>query len=57
VLRLVAEGMSNSEVATRLYISGQTVKTHMERICTKLGVSGRVAAVRRGLELGVLARP
>jgi DNA-binding CsgD family transcriptional regulator len=49
--------MSTSEVATRLYISSQTVKTHMERICTKLGVSGRVAAVRRGLEIGVLARP
>ena len=56
VLRLVAEGLSNNEVASRLYISGQTVKTHMERICTKLGVSGRVAAVKRGLEVGALAR-
>jgi DNA-binding NarL/FixJ family response regulator len=56
VLRLVAEGMSNTEVAARLYISSQTVKTHMERICTKLGVSGRVAAVKRGLEIGALAR-
>lgn len=56
VLRLVADGMSNGEVATRLYISSQTVKTHMERICTKLGVSGRVAAVKRGLEIGALAR-
>lgn len=56
VLRLVAEGLSNNEVAAKLYISGQTVKTHMERICTKLGVSGRVAAVKRGLELGALAR-
>ena len=55
VLRLVAEGLSNSEVAARLFISAQTVKTHMERICTKLGVSGRVAAVKRGLEVGVLA--
>ncbi|HKY75380.1 MAG TPA: response regulator transcription factor [Acidimicrobiia bacterium] len=56
VLRLVADGMSNSEVATKLYISSQTVKTHMERICSKLGVSGRVAAVKRGLEIGALAR-
>ena len=56
VLRLVAEGMSNNEVAATLYISGQTVKTHMERICAKLGVSGRVAAVKRGLEIGALAR-
>jgi DNA-binding CsgD family transcriptional regulator len=42
VLRLVAEGMSNGEIAGRLYISSQTVKTHLERICTKLGVSGLV---------------
>lgn len=56
VLRLVADGLSNNEVAAKLYISSQTVKTHMERICTKLGVSGRVAAVKRGLELGALAR-
>jgi DNA-binding NarL/FixJ family response regulator len=56
VLRLVAEGMSNGEVATKLYISSQTVKTHMERICTKLGVSGRAAAVKRGMETGALAR-
>jgi DNA-binding NarL/FixJ family response regulator len=56
VLRLVAEGLSNNEVAARLYISSQTVKTHMERISTKLGVSGRVAAVKRGLEVGILAR-
>lgn len=55
VLRLVAEGMSNGEVATKLYISSQTVKTHMERICTKLGVQGRVAAVKRALETGALA--
>ncbi len=55
VLRLVADGLSNSEVATKLYISSQTVKTHMERICTKLGVSGRVAAVKRGIETGALA--
>ena len=56
VLRLVADGMSNSEVAGKLYISAQTVKTHMERICTKLGVSGRAAAVKRGIETGALAR-
>ena len=56
VLRLVAEGMSNSEIAGRLYISSQTVKTHLERICTKLGVSGRAAAVKRGIATGALAR-
>ena len=56
VLALVAEGMSNSEIAGRLYISAQTVKTHLERICTKLGVSGRAAAVKRGIETGALSR-
>jgi len=56
VLHLVAEGMSNTEIAARLYISSQTVKTHLERICTKLGVSGRAAAVKRGIETGALSR-
>ena len=57
VLRLVADGMSNNEIAAKLYISGQTVKTHMERIGKKLAVSGRAAAVKRGMETGVLVRP
>ena len=56
VLRLVADGMSNNEIAAKLYISGQTVKTHMERIGKKLAVSGRAAAVKRGMETGMLAR-
>ncbi|MGH8993465.1 MAG: response regulator [Acidimicrobiia bacterium] len=54
VLILVSEGLSNAEVGQRLYISGQTVKTHLERIFTKLGVSGRTAAVKRGIETGVI---
>ena len=56
VLRLVAEGMSNGEVAARLYLSTHTVTTHMKRICAKLGVSGRAAAVKRGIETGALPR-
>ena len=56
VLHLVAEGLSNVEIASRLYISAQTVKTHLERICTKLAVSGRAAAVKRGIETGALSR-
>jgi DNA-binding NarL/FixJ family response regulator len=56
VLHLVAEGLSNADIAGRLYISPQTVKTHLERICTKLGVSGRAAAVKRGIETGALSR-
>ena len=54
VLSLVSEGMSNAEVGQKLYISAQTVKTHLERICTKLGVSGRTAAVRKGIETGAI---
>ena len=54
VLQLVAEGLSNTEIAGRLFISSQTVKTHLERICAKLSVSGRAAAVKRGMETGAL---
>lgn len=56
VLRLVADGLSNTQIASRLYISSQTVKTHLERICAKLGISGRAAAVKRGIETGALSR-
>lgn len=54
VLNLVADGLSNAEVGKQLYISPQTVKTHLERIFTKLGVSGRAAAVKRGIETGAI---
>lgn len=54
VLGLVSEGLSNAEVGARLYISAQTVKTHLERIFVKLGVSGRTAAVRKGIETGAI---
>jgi DNA-binding NarL/FixJ family response regulator len=54
VLGLVSEGLSNAEVGERLFISGQTVKTHLERIYNKLGVSGRTAAVKRGIETGAI---
>jgi DNA-binding NarL/FixJ family response regulator len=54
VLSHVSEGMSNAEVGQKLYISAQTVKTHLERIYTKLGVSGRTAAVRKGIQTGAI---
>lgn len=47
ILRLVAGGMTNVQVARELYLSPQTVKTHMERISRKLGVKGRAAAVHK----------
>lgn len=56
VLRLVAEGLSNTEIGGKLYLSSHTVTTHLKRICTKLGVSGRAAAVKRGIETGALSR-
>ncbi len=54
VLRLVAAGLSNRDVAEALYISVNTVKTHLQRIYGKLGVSSRTAAATTALELNLL---
>jgi non-specific serine/threonine protein kinase len=50
VLRLVAQGLTNAEVAAQLYLSPRTVEAHLRRIYDKLGTSSRAAAVRFALE-------
>jgi DNA-binding NarL/FixJ family response regulator len=54
VLRLVALGLSNQEIADRLFLSPRTVHHHVSHILNKMGVGGRVEAVRLAMERGVV---
>jgi LuxR family maltose regulon positive regulatory protein len=54
VLRLIAQGLSNQEIGTRLFLALDTVKGHNRRVFEKLGVQRRTEAVARARELGLL---
>jgi LuxR family maltose regulon positive regulatory protein len=54
VLGLLAEGLSNKEIASRLVVAPSTVKQHLKHIYNKLDVHSRTQAVARGRDLGLL---
>jgi DNA-binding CsgD family transcriptional regulator len=54
ILELIAKGMSNREIAGKLFVSENTVKTHSSRILDKLGARRRTQAVQLGKEFGLL---
>ena len=54
ILRLVADGMSNREIAEQLHLSRYTIESHVKRIYRKLAVSSRVGAVREARTRGML---
>jgi DNA-binding CsgD family transcriptional regulator len=54
ILALIAQGMSNREIGTQLYVSENTVKTHASHVFEKLGAKRRMQAVQLGREFGLL---
>ena len=54
VLALIAKGLAAADIADRLHLSPTTVKTHMQNLYGKLGVSERAAAVAEGMRRGLL---
>jgi DNA-binding NarL/FixJ family response regulator len=54
VLRLVAAGHTNAEIATQLFLSVTTINAHLRRIYPKLGVTSRSAATRFATDHGLV---
>jgi DNA-binding NarL/FixJ family response regulator len=54
VVRLVARGLSNAEIAQELFLSTATIKTHINRVLAKLGLRDRVQLVVRAYESGLI---
>ena len=54
ILELIAKGMSNREIAEKLFVSENTVKTHSSRLFDKLGAKRRTQAAQMGKELGLI---
>lgn len=52
ILECISEGMTNKEIADRLFLSPETVKTHVSRMLKKIGARNRTEAVVRALEYG-----
>jgi len=57
ILQLLAEGLTNKEIAQRFTLSPRTVDTHVERVLAKLNVTSRTRAVAAALRLGLVAQP
>ena len=56
MLRLVAQGASNKEIAAKLVISEKTARNHVERTYAKIGVSNRIGASMYALEHGLVGQ-